>query len=183
MFPWSASSSPPPPCCFWIVTYIQPQLAQKLMPRVHLISLSPTSRCPSLESSLWQSLRNMSHGNLTRCQRCQSWNNPYATELQHTWVSNHIVHTRPQGGGQMLPCPWSSAHKSYHLDILKHAYSKLLGGLEFCFTPHIAYPLNINSGNYVLPFNTEDPSPHAGDLKSSPRVGKGSRQCNISFPS
>ena len=82
----------------------------------------------------------------------------------------------------MLRCPWRSAHKSYHLDILKHAYSKLLGGLESCFTPHIAYPLNINAGNYVLPFNTDDPSSHAGDLKSSPRVGRGSCQCNISFP-
>ena len=60
---------------------------------------------------------------------------PYATEQQHTWASSYVVHARPQGGGQMLRCPWCSALKSCLLDMLKHAYGKLLRGLEFCLTP------------------------------------------------
>ena len=81
----------------------------------------------------------------------------------------------------MLRCPWCSAHKSYYLEMLKHAHSKLLRGLDFLI--HTAYPFSINSDNYVPPFNTEDLSPHAGDFMSSPRVGKGSLLFNISFPS
>ena len=54
---------------------------------------------------------------------------------------------------------------------IKACIQQIMGGLGSCLTPHIAYPLHINPDTYVLPFHTEDPTPHTGDWGASPLVG------------